>query len=336
MGNDEISNNERAAIVDRWVDRWVSSRPAFPCRFHVMFSRLLSVPVLLAAAVGVPYVATHGPNIDGLFDRFQAATQTSPGKAQAALLKQVPGKVPRRPGPQGPGAALYPTSAPLEGLPALSLHEVFNMNVSKEWVYQRWARKSTALSELGLFGIRVPLVTGTQLHDLAGSLTYYFSNSGRIERISFHGTTGDTTPLAMLVTQQYGLQQQTTPVAGEQLYQVRRKNQIFSELRSRPAPVLWASSPHDSFAVDMDLQRPDATTPLPSRLLPLPVVKTPPPQQNSATAAQQRRARDAKRGAKSAKSEKTVDPKEKWKAFFPRSRVPKKQVESLDRRGQLW
>ncbi len=303
-----------------------------------MFSRLLNVPILLAAAVGIPYVATQGLNTDGFFDRFQSATNAASDDAQADLLKQLPSGQFRPPMPQGPGAALYPTVTPLEGLPAMSLHEVFNLNVSKEWVYQRWARKSTALSELGLFGIRVPLVTGTQLHDLAGSLTYYFSNNGRVERISFHGTTGDTTQLVMLVAQQFGLQQQSTPVAGEQLYQILRKNQIYSELRTRPAAVLWASSPHDSFAVDLDLQRPDTTTPLPSRLLPLPVVKNPPPTppRSTLTAAQQRRARDAERTAKLTEKEKAAKAKDGWKVFFPRSRVPKKQVESLQRRGQLW
>ncbi len=303
-----------------------------------MFSRLLSVPLLLAAAVGVPYVATNGPNMDGLFERFQGATSAAPSDVHADLLRQVPPRQARPLVPQGPGAALYPTVTPLEGLPAMSLQEVFNMNVSKEWVYQRWARKSTALSDLGQFGIRVPLVTGTQLHDLAGSLTYFFGNDGKVKRISFHGTTGDTTQLVMLAAQQYGLQQQQTPVAGEQLFQIRRESQVFSELRTRPAPVLWASSPHDSFSVDLDLQSADVTTPLPSRLLPLPVVKTPPPvpPKNILTPAQQRRARDAKLSAKSTEKEKTAKNKDGWKAFFPRSRVPKKQVEGLERRGQFW
>jgi len=296
-----------------------------------MFTRLLNVPILLAAAVGIPYVATHGPSMDKLWEGYQTASKPAPTGAEAALLKVPPAQA-RLPVPQGSGGVLYRTSPPLEGLPAMSLQEVFNLNVSKEWVFQRWARKSTALSELGLFGIRVPLVTGTQLHDLAGSLTYFFGNKGRVQRISFHGTTGDTTQLVMLAARRYGLQQQQTPIAGEQLFQVRRQNQIFSELRTRPAPVLWANSPHDSFTVDLDLQSPDVTTPLPSRLLPLPPASQPP----LATAAQQRDAREVNQTTQSAKKEKPVDPTEKWEAFFPRSRVPKEQIESLERRGQLW
>lgn len=300
-----------------------------------MFSRLLSAPLLVGAAVAVPYVATNGPNIDGLFPS-QSATSAAPADTHEELLKQLSPTQPiRPPAPQGPGSTLYPTETPLEGLPALSLHEVFNMNVTKEWVYQRWARKSTALSELGLFGIRVPLVTGTQLHDLAGSLTYFFGNDGRVSRISFHGTTGDTSQLVMLAAQQFGLRQQSTPVASEQLFQIKQNNQVFSELRTRPAPVLWASSPHDSFAVDFDLQRPGVTTPLPSRLPLLPTVSAP-PQQPVANAKPQSINGNAKKVVASEKSTTPVDPAEKWKPFFPRSRVPGKQVDNLDRHRRLW
>ena len=43
----------------------------------------------------------------------------------------------------------------------------------------------------GQEGVRVTLVTGDQLDDLAGSLTYWFDNRGRTCRIQFEGVTGD-------------------------------------------------------------------------------------------------------------------------------------------------
>ena len=273
--------------------------------------RALTVPLFLAAAVGVPYVMTHGPNLDGIWKNVPWKSDAEPSPAGIAQPSEF------APSPQGPGAVLYPATAPLEGLPSIALEEVFRFDVSKEWVYQRWARKSTALAELGLYGIRVPLVTGTKLHDLAGSLTYYFSEAGRVERISFSGRTGDTTQLMMLMTQRYGLARQMTPVAGEQLLQVRRGEQVFSELRTHPAPVLWANAPHESFAVELELQRPDAMTPLPPRI-PLAV---------SQPAAQKPAAGEDASGGKAGKK----DDGEGWKAYFPRSRVPKKQVENLDR-----
>ena len=293
-----------------------------------MFSRIFSVPLLLGAAVGVPYVASQGTNLEQWLGDSAKSSTTGSGKdlpTREIVRAELPTLA------QGPGATLYPSATPLEGLPALSLQEVFNMNVTKEWVYQRWPRKSTALSELGLYAIRVPLVTGTQIHDLAGSLTYFFDRVGRVQRISFRGTTGDTSQIVMLMAQGFGLQPQATAVAGEQLFQVRRNDQIFSELRTRPAPVLWASSPHDSFAVNLDLQGPHATSPLPARLPPLPHAKAVSMQQQAA--AQTAAATQDDSAATTAAQGKSKD---SWKAFFPRSRVPKPQVDSLQRRSELW
>lgn len=217
-----------------------------------------------------------------------------------------------------------PSQAPLEGTPTYSLTEVFRLDVTKEWVYQRWARKSTALSELDLFGVRVPLVTGTRVHDLAGSLTYFFTPDGRVQRISFRGRTGDTTQIVALVTQQYGLQWQTPTAAGEQLLQVRRGEEILSELRTRPAPVLWSNSPNNSFSVNVELQNPATARPLAPILAPLPasIAATPPA--------------NAQAGAPSGGKEPAAKADEKpaeprWKAFFPRSRTPEGQIKNLDR-----
>ncbi len=273
--------------------------------------RTLTVPLLLAAAVGVPYLAKQGLKLDDLW-------KSDPKPAAAGLGS--PGEL--APSPQKPGAVLYPRTAPLEGVPSMSIAEVFRFDVSREWVYQRWARKSTALSELGLYGIRVPLVTGTQLVDLAGSLTYYFSDGGRVARISFSGRTGDTTQLVMLVARRFGLTRQMTPVAGEQLLQLRRGDEVISELRTHPAPVLWANAPHESFEVELVLQHPDTATPLPPRV----------PLASSQPAAQQEAAKKAAAGEDaSEKKAAEKDNEEGWKAYFPRSRVPKKQVENLDR-----
>lgn len=310
-----------------------------------MFSRSLAIPVLLAASVGVPYVASNAPHWEKLWTGASSgAKNPSAGNSYATGLNGLatPGRDAasplQGPGLQGPGAVLYPTTTPLEGAPSLSLYEVFRMDIDKAWVYQRWARKSTALSELGLFGIRVPLVTGTKLYDLAGSLTYFFGEDGRVQRISFHGRTADTTQLVLLAVQRYGLQRQSTVVVGEQLFQVRHGNDVFSELRTRPAPVLWASSPHDSFTVDLELQRPGSTTPLPRRLLSLPEIEDIAKQ----TAPQPATAPPQEVAEKPAASDKTATAKEAkeedikgWKAFFPRSRVPSKQIDNLEKRGRF-
>jgi hypothetical protein len=236
--------------------------------------------------------------------------------------------------PQGPGATLFPTVTPLEGIPTYSIAEVLRMDVSKEWVYQRWPRKSTALAELDLFGVRVPLVTGTQLHDLAGSLTYYFGIDGRVKRVSFRGRTGDTTQLAALVHQRFGLQAQPTPIAGEQVLQYRNGDAVLSELRTRPAPVLWASTPHDSFTVELELQDPAAARPLQTPLTAT-TAAVPAPQAAPAPAGVQAATPPAAAApAPPAQAAEESEPLG-WKAFFPRSRLPRAQVDQLDK-GNLY
>ncbi len=303
-----------------------------------MFSRVLGVPVMLAAAVGVPYVASNGIDLDGLMPSGSTEEAPPPKPAAEDVLAQLPKSKTRPQLSQETGAALYPAATPVEGMPVMSLSDVFNFNVTKEWIYRNWSRKSTALSDLGLFGIRVPLVTGTQMHDLAGSLTYFFGNDGRVHRISFHGTTGDTTQLVTLVSQYYGLRPQYSAIAGEQVFQVRRNNQVFSELRTRPAPVLWSSSPHDSFSVELQLQHPQVQTPLPPRQIPLPEAQPPAQQQATLGEPQTANAQAASTAEAEAQSKQGAegDSAENWDAFFPRSRVPKSQVNSLDRRGQMW
>jgi len=300
-----------------------------------MFSRAAAIPLLLAASVGIPYLASNGPDFSGL---WPGKSEQSANRLSGQSVGMVPGAHQTLDQPvQGPGAVLYPTAIPLEGMPSTSLHEIFRFDVTKEWVYHRWARKSTALAELGLYGIRVPLVTGTKLHDLAGSLTYFFGGDGGLQRISFVGRTGDSTQLAMLMMQRYGLVRQATPVVGEQVFQVRRENQVFSEMRTRPAPVLWASTPHDSFSVELDLQRPDVQTPLPARNLPMPeIASSQPPANLPAPPAENGQAAPAAKSVAEVDEVAEEETKEPWKAFFPRSRVPKQQVDSLDRRERYW
>jgi len=296
-----------------------------------MFSRVLGIPILLAMAVGVPYLASNAPDLGTLWSDENAPLS---GGASARIGMPREQRAKLAPPLRQPGAVLYPISTPLEGASSVSLEEILRFDITKEWVYSRWARKSTALAELGLYGIRVPLVSGTKLYDVAGSLTYYFASDGRVQRISFRGTTGDTTRLVTLVVQRYGLQRQPTPIVGVQLFQVRRDEQVFSELLTKPSSVLWASSPHDSFAVELELQRPNTKTPLASR----------PTAYSVATAPQQAPSDDAasQTSEQSAEAEATDDNSEAkeetdgWRAFFPRSRVPQEQVDSLNRRSRLW
>ncbi len=130
------------------------------------------------------------------------------------------------------------------------------------------------------------LVTGTQRTDLAGSLTYLFDASGAAQHISFRGRTADTTRLVQFLTEKYQFQRMDAP-AGEQLYQVRSGNSVYSELRTRPESVLLEESPQGSFGVVLELGRPGSNRVLqpPVPKLDIPQVASPPPAEKTAAAA---------------------------------------------------
>jgi hypothetical protein len=159
---------------------------------------------------------------------------------------------------------VYTSPAPLEGPRVYSAEQVLRFDLTKDWVYRNWARKSTGPTDVGLFAVRVPLVTGTHVSSLAGSLTYFFNNQDQIEHISFRGRTGDTTHLANYLARTYNFQRTEAPT-GEQLYQVKKGRRVQSELRTRPAPVMWATSPHALIAVELELARPGSKRFLPPR-----------------------------------------------------------------------
>ena len=214
-----------------------------------MIPRPMMLTGLLGAAVGVPYAVNHAP------DNWGPNTTNGPAEQQQQVDPSL--LVPPQPAYyQSPGSEVYVSPAPIEGYRNLSLGQLLNWNITKDWVYAGWARKSTGLADLGLYGVRVPVVTGSQMTDIAGALSYYFDHAGQLQRIRLHGRTADTTELVRLVTSQFGLRPVAAPIAGEQWFEAVEKKQLRAELRTRPESVLWSTSPHSSFAFDLELNRP--------------------------------------------------------------------------------
>jgi hypothetical protein len=226
-----------------------------------MKSRPVIIAAALGATIGVPYLASRMPSAP--------SPAASPPTAAATLSPTAtttpPPVAPPTPPPnQGPGSLVSASPAPLEGAGVRSIEQVLRFDLTKDWVYRTWARKSTGPTDVGLFAVRVPLMTGTQTSSLAGSLTYFFNTYGQIEHISFRGRTGDATPLVNFLMRTYEFQRVAAPV-GEQVYQVKRRGRVQSELRTQPAPVLWAAAPHSSIAVELELARPGSKRFLPPR-----------------------------------------------------------------------
>jgi hypothetical protein len=163
-----------------------------------------------------------------------------------------------------PSGRVPTTAPPTNSAQFTSVAQVLRFDVTKEWVYRNWDRKSTGPTDVGLFSIRVPLVMASRMNGLAGALTYYFNSQGQVEHISFRGRTADSTELVRLLTTTYGFQRVESPT-GEQVYQVRSGSQVQSELRTRPESILYSNSPSQSISVELELARPGSKRTLPPR-----------------------------------------------------------------------
>ncbi|MFN7292156.1 MAG: DUF6690 family protein [Pirellula sp.] len=136
------------------------------------------------------------------------------------------------------------------------LREVLRFDVTPVWLTQRFSRVTTVLSNVQLDGMRVPLITGTQTTDLAGTLTYYFDSRQSVRRINLHGLTGDPSQLANLMVQFYGLKPEQS--LGGQLYTSRWNNQVNCVLQLSPAPIVYSGADHSKFVVFLELNQADA------------------------------------------------------------------------------
>ncbi len=211
-----------------------------------MIPRTLAMTGMLGAAVGVPYVVTEHTNL----------TQPAAEQSEATVSESTTSPFqPISTSLDGPGSEVYRSLAPVEGYRGMPLHSLLRWDITKEWVYRNWNRKTTGLAEVGLYGVRVPIVTGTQITDIAGTISYYFDVNGQLQKIRLHGTTADTTPLVQLGMSSYGMQRRAPRTAGDQLYQAAEGEQVRSEFSTRPSSVLWSTQPHSSFKVDLELNR---------------------------------------------------------------------------------
>ncbi len=133
---------------------------------------------------------------------------------------------------------------------------VFDFQITPEWIVAHWPTVSTGLAQLQLEGYRVPLVTGTAQHDLAGSLTYYFNAQQKLQQITFVGTTGDPRPLIGLLSSRFHLARRLVNDPGLVVYEaVHANNQLASNLQIRLAPLADPNDPYRRYDVELSLQQ---------------------------------------------------------------------------------
>lgn len=134
------------------------------------------------------------------------------------------------------------------------LRQVIRFDVTPNWIKAHWPRVSVGWTEDGLEGFRVPLVTGTAVHDLTGALTYYFDSRHRVQRIRFVGNTGDASPLVDLCQRYYDMEIEPTRIAG--YYTRRYHGRPVNVLRVTHDAVLRADAPNLQLNIVLELNNP--------------------------------------------------------------------------------
>jgi len=189
-----------------------------------------------------------------------ASNRTEPGEGNG---NQNPSELPpmsrsvgaRSVGARSDGQMLGSGGPSLVGQPVSDLREVLRFDISPQWVTERFSRVTTVLAELQLDGLRVPMVTGTGPDDLAGSISYYFDQTSKLQRVMLHGFTGNPNSVVETMTQHYGLQREPSLEAG--VYTRRWNGMPVHFLRITRAPIVYSDAVHHKFTVFLELNQPD-------------------------------------------------------------------------------
>lgn len=142
----------------------------------------------------------------------------------------------------------------LSGRQIKDLREVLRFDINPDWVINRFSRVSTVLADLNLKGLRVPIVTGIRADDVAGTLTFYFDNMDRLQRLTFHGFTGDKRRFSQIMVSHYGMKREPTLEAG--VYTKRWNGLPVNFMRLAHAPVVYSDAVHQKYTVFLELNQP--------------------------------------------------------------------------------
>ncbi len=234
-------------------------------------ARRLTAAVIAAAAIGGPYVATETEL--GRDATSRVSSMVTSVSSDTARTQDF-----HAPSTEGPYHAHYQTEAlwdgslgrpatnsgsvgaptpgvSLVGGPVHDLRDVLRFDITPMWVSQHFARVTTVLADLQLDGLRVPLVTGTDPSDVAGTITYYFDHSGQMQRVNIHGFVGDPTEIMQTMQTHYRMVPEPTLDAG--VYTVRWNGVPSGLLKLTRAPIMYNDANHQKFTVFLELNQPN-------------------------------------------------------------------------------
>ena len=220
-----------------------------------MLGRTPFFVALMAGAVGLPYF-TASPSPPAVNRTALSTAEPStrpPGQSVAVPPEETAATAPAihvwAPTPSPPAGTVPAT-------PIVPMSEALNLYITRDWLINRWPRLTTGLSDVELQGYRVPWISGTRLEDVAGSLTYYFTPTGLLARITFEGTTGDPRNLIALVGHRFAFRNQPVSDPTLQLYQVRWNGQAESELGIRTTGIVHSERANTRHRVTLVIKNP--------------------------------------------------------------------------------
>lgn len=181
--------------------------------------------------------------------QISSATWGTGGNASVQTASSQYGGVPSGSGAGGSMLQAMPPAA------AVDFRDFFRFDATPDWVVQRYPRVSTISSSKDLDGYRAPLVTGTGLSDLSGTITYYFDRFQKVQRIQFQGFTGDPQPLVFLMTQYYYFAPK--PILGGQLYVVAWNANPTGVMEITRANVVFSANQANSFKIFLEINQPN-------------------------------------------------------------------------------
>ena len=138
----------------------------------------------------------------------------------------------------------------------VDLEQAFRWEITPAWILGNWPRVTTQIAALDSQGYSVTLITGTGQTDLAGAVTYYFDPQQRLQKMVFHGTTGDAKRLVQFLISRHHFERRLTDDPSVYLYQVEQDGQALSELKIKTAPIVRTTSAYSRFEVSLTMNRP--------------------------------------------------------------------------------
>jgi hypothetical protein len=207
-----------------------------------------------------PYAgATTGASAGFESDQFVSAFKpldTSPPPLSAGGDEPSPASSPLDSGFADPRSTGPRLAGPrLAGPGSGDLGTLFRFDIGPEWITSQWSRVSTIRADEGWVGMRVPVVTGMAADDLAGSLTYYFDGWSRLQRIAFHGATGDARRL-IAWSESQGLRRE--PAFAAELFTRRWKGRATSVLAVQRPAVITSTQPFQQQEILLELGPPES------------------------------------------------------------------------------